>query len=97
MVNLDSLSSTTSTRSVGQQLRLYATIHGPKQEGRSVYRLGHGQDAVVLEDDGFLVVKGRGDVFTLFGVEGNAAEVVRWSGRCKIYIYIRISTILKEG
>lgn len=76
MANLNRLGATTGGRSVGLQLRLDAAVHGAEQIRRSIHRFADGQDAVVLQDDGFVLAESFGETATFFVREHDAAEVV---------------------
>lgn len=72
--DLDRLPTSSSSGGVSQQLPLEASVHGAEQESSGVDCLCGGQDAMVLQDDGFGVAEGFGDVFAFLRIEGNAAK-----------------------
>ena len=76
MPNLHRLRPAPRSSSISEQLRLDAAVHGPKEIRRGVYGFAYGQDAVVLEDGGFVLSKGGDYAAAFFVGEDYAAEIV---------------------
>jgi hypothetical protein len=76
MPDLDGRGASARGRRIGHELGLDAAVHGAKEERRSVDGFGHGQDAVVLENDGFGGSERVGDAPSFFVCEDDAAEIV---------------------
>ena len=74
--DLDRLDAPPRTRGIGLQLRIDAAVHRAEQIRRAIHALRHCQDAVVLQDDGFILAEGLGDAAALFVREHDPAEGV---------------------
>jgi hypothetical protein len=57
VIDFNRWSSTTSSSGIGLQLRFDASVHGAEEVGSRIHGFAHGQDAVVLENDCFLVTE----------------------------------------
>ena len=61
---------------IGEELSLNATIHCAEQECCTINSLCSSQDAVVLEDDSFVLSECLGNISALFVSKNDSAEIV---------------------